>query len=157
MITGRPNWNYFEAAYRMLLSDEGQVLRPYRCPAGFLTIGIGHNLDAQGISERAAAYIFSEDVDLAVAAARRIFGAVQFDEEFSQTRQLAIVNLIFNLGEDGFKKFKRMIAACKAANWKQAVYELKYKAPGELTKYAKELPGRCARVCTLLLEEGYPY
>ncbi len=157
MIITQSPWDHFEAAYRMLLKDEGQVLTPYRCPAGFLTIGIGHNLDAQGISEQAAAFILSEDVDLAVSAARRIFGAIEFDEGFEVWRQLAIVNLIINLGEDGFKKFKRMIAALKARNWAQAVYELKYKSPGELTKYAKELPKRCERVCKLILGEEYPY
>ena len=33
---------------------EGLSLKPYRCPAGKLTIGYGHNLEANGISEEIA-------------------------------------------------------------------------------------------------------
>lgn len=122
-----------------------------------MTVGIGHNLDANGISPEASAFLLNEDVNEACRAARRIFGDVEFDEGFDTMRQLAIVNLIFNLGENGFSKFKRMIAAMKAGDWKQAVYELKYRSPGVLTGYAKELPERCARVCSLILGEDFPY
>ena len=45
-----------------LIRDEGVVLSLYRCPAGFQTIGVGHNLDAKPISERAALVILEDDI-----------------------------------------------------------------------------------------------
>jgi lysozyme len=33
-----------------LIRDEGMILRPYFCPAGFLTVGVGRNLEGNGLS-----------------------------------------------------------------------------------------------------------
>lgn len=37
-----------------LIKHEGLRLKPYRCPAGKLTIGIGRNLEDKGITEKEA-------------------------------------------------------------------------------------------------------
>ena len=38
----------------MLIKNEGLVCQPYHCSAGKLTIGVGRNLEANGISEEEA-------------------------------------------------------------------------------------------------------
>jgi lysozyme len=45
-----------------LYVDEGLRLKPYRDTVGHLTIGIGHNLDAKPISNRAADVILEDDI-----------------------------------------------------------------------------------------------
>lgn len=35
---------------KQLIEDEGLRLKPYLCPAGFLTIGVGRNLEGRGLS-----------------------------------------------------------------------------------------------------------
>ncbi len=36
---------------KQLRADEGERLKPYRCTAGKLTIGVGRNLDDRGITK----------------------------------------------------------------------------------------------------------
>ncbi|MBP5593653.1 MAG: hypothetical protein J6X75_05780, partial [Clostridia bacterium] len=40
---------------------EGLRLKPYRCPAGKLTIGYGRNIEDMGISETEAEMLFDND------------------------------------------------------------------------------------------------
>jgi lysozyme len=39
-----------EKIIQQLIVDEGMVLKPYYCPAGYLTVGIGRNLEGNGLS-----------------------------------------------------------------------------------------------------------
>jgi lysozyme len=41
----------------MLIKNEGLVCQPYHCSAGKLTIGVGRNLEVNGISEDEAMYL----------------------------------------------------------------------------------------------------
>ena len=45
-----------------LTRDEGLRLQPYRDSVGKLTIGVGHNLDANGITYAAAMQILEDDI-----------------------------------------------------------------------------------------------
>lgn len=40
---------------------------PYRCPAGYLTIGWGRNLDGVGLSEDEADYLLKNDINNAIS------------------------------------------------------------------------------------------
>ena len=44
-----------------LVRHEGMRLKPYRCTAGKLTIGIGRNLDDRGISQKEAYVLLEYD------------------------------------------------------------------------------------------------
>jgi GH24 family phage-related lysozyme (muramidase) len=50
--------------------------KAYLCPAGKLTIGYGHNLEARGISRRVAEIIFDEDFEQANAQKPNPFAAL---------------------------------------------------------------------------------
>ena len=45
-----------------LVKHEGFRLKPYRCTAGKLTIGIGRNLDDRGISQKEDYAILERDI-----------------------------------------------------------------------------------------------
>lgn len=45
-----------------LVRHEGLRLKPYRCTAGKLTIGIGRNLDDRGISQKEAYAMLERDI-----------------------------------------------------------------------------------------------
>jgi lysozyme len=51
-----------------------------------------------------------------------IFG---FTEEINEVRQRALVNMIFNLGAQGVKDFKKMCAAIYRGDWEKAAEEAK--------------------------------
>lgn len=62
-ISGCPDGRRFYKRLRdQLIEHEGLKRRPYRCPAGKLTIGIGRNLEANGISEHEALYMLYNDL-----------------------------------------------------------------------------------------------
>ena len=46
----------------MLVRHEGLRLHAYKCSEGFLTLGVGRNLDANGISEDEAMYMLDNDI-----------------------------------------------------------------------------------------------
>lgn len=40
----------FDRVIAQLIEDEGMRLKPYYCPEGFLTVGVGRNLEGNGLS-----------------------------------------------------------------------------------------------------------
>ena len=45
----------------LILKNEGIRLHPYLCPAGYLTIGVGRNLDSIGITRAEAFYLLDNE------------------------------------------------------------------------------------------------
>lgn len=93
--------------------------------------------------------MLDEDLQRCLKSGRLIFGA-QWDA-FPDRRKLGIVNLIFNLGEEGFCKFKETINLMKQERWQEAGERLLN------TKYATQVGSRAHRVVQLLLDESFPY
>lgn len=114
--------SYLDILKKDLIADEGYKRDVYLCPAGKRTVGIGHNLDANPIpadwtfplTDEQIDKIFKADVYVASATARRMFES--FDD-WTENRQAAVVNLIFNMGETTFKKFITTIAALRHGLW----------------------------------------
>jgi lysozyme len=104
-----------ELLLKELERDEGLRLRPYRCPAGRLTIGIGRNLDDKGISRGEAYYLACNDVEECEEDLRELFPVIW--PTFSGDRQRALANMRFNLGPHGFRGFHGMIAAIRSGKW----------------------------------------
>ena len=122
--------------------DEGLRLKPYLCPAGKTTIGIGRNLDDVGITEAEALYLLENDIARAVEACRRLFPTW---DSMTDARQEALANMAFNLGEAGLGKFKQMRAAIEADDWhtaSQAVLS---------SRYAYQVGDRAKRIAAALL------
>lgn len=94
---------------------------PYKCPAGYTTIGIGRNLDAKGISEDEAELMLKNDIAEAIGLCRILFPV--FDQ-LNDVRQEALVNMMFNLGLLGLSKFKKFVAAVNNRNWDVAAQEM---------------------------------
>ena len=127
----------YEAIVMMLVMDEGLVLKPYQDHLGNWTIGVGHLL-SNGITEQTAMYILEEDIQDTLSSLYRVFGDL-FDT-FSERQQLALINMMFNLGQARFEGFKKMIAAIKQDNWREA------SAQCLDSKAARQLPQRYARI-----------
>ncbi len=104
----------------ILIRHESLKLSPYRCSAGKLTIGVGRNLEDKGISFEEADFMLENDIQDSLKALREIF--VDF-ETFSENRQIALVDMIFNLGRAGFEKFTKTIGLIRIGNWKRASLE----------------------------------
>lgn len=119
--------NYLEIAAEHISRAEGVKKRgdrhmPYRDSRGFLTIGRGRNLDAKGISEEEAEFLFQNDLDPAIEDARAL--VANFDDH-SESRKAALVELAFNMGRETLAGFRKMLAAFVAKRYAEAADELK--------------------------------
>lgn len=123
---------------------EGLRLKPYRCTAGKLSIGIGRNLDDVGISEDEANYLLNNDIK---RAEKDLLDTFPWASKISPRRYYVLVEMVFNLGLGRFKQFKNMLIACEKGDWgeasKQALDSL----------WAKQV-GKRAETLTKVLREG---
>ena len=115
---------------------EGVNLFPYRCPAGRLTIGYGHNLE-NGISPTVAALILQEDMHTAQAAVQ---GAWKWWKNLDEVRQFVLVDMCFNMGLAKLCTFKKFLAAIQRGDFTTAAREmLESRWAGQVGHRAREL------------------
>ena len=93
---------------KQIKEHEGLVLKPYKCPVGKLTIGYGHNLEDNGLTQTACEYILIEDIEEAKRNLYAIFTKDFFDS-LSNNQKIALVDMMFNLGLSKFLTFKKFI------------------------------------------------
>jgi lysozyme len=127
-----------EIARRQILSDEGLRLTPYRCTAGKLTIGVGHNLDDLGLTHDQVMGIYRDDLD---RVTRELIKALPWCEGLNGPRQAVLMNMAFQLGLTRLLSFRRALAHMRAGLWSEAAKEMRD------SKWAKEdAPARAARM-----------
>lgn len=114
-----PNLNQVLSA--SLKKHEGVRTKPYKDTMGILTIGVGRNLE-KGLSQAAIQFLLNEDIAEATAGAKKLIPSL---ESYSVNRQAAIIEMVFNLGEEKFATFKRTVAALNEQRWDDAAAELK--------------------------------
>lgn len=151
-------WFLHERGQEMRISEymkqeEGEVKsngvhKPYRCPKGALTIGYGHNLEANGISDGIADLLLEQDLETARNAARRL--VANFDQ-LNDVRQCVIVSMVFQLGVDGFADFRKTRAHIERGSWRLAAMEMSdsdwYR---DLKKFADDGWTRADRECEMM-------
>lgn len=101
--------NFWDSLLRSIAAHEGLELKPYHCPAGALSIGYGHNLDANGISKAVAKFILDSDCGIALSPLM----AFDWYNKLSNVRRLVLLEMCFNLGFSRLMDFKLMIDAVK--------------------------------------------
>jgi lysozyme len=120
-----------------LIRDEGLRLKPYRCTAGALTVGVGRNLDAVGISEVEARVLLSNDIERVWC---EVTQALPWVTGLSDARQRVILNMGFNLGISGLLEFKRTLSAIKEGRYSEAaLFMLESRWAGQVGDRAKRL------------------
>ena len=135
-----------------LVFHEGCVLKPYRCTEGYLTIGVGRNLETNpltkeekkvcgdymhGITKNAAFYLLRNDIDRVIAECAKAF---PFWANLDNERQYALLDMSFQLGYSGVKKFKKMLAAMGVGDFKEAAEQCLD------SRYAQQTPNRAKRI-----------
>ena len=126
--------NENELIQRFVL-HEGCVLTPYKCPAGFLTIGVGRNLEAcpfspdekkavgdwrHGITKNAAFFLLRNDIARVKKECQK---NIPFFMTLDDERQYTLLDMAFNMGIKGLLKFKRMLSALGNGEYERAAAE----------------------------------
>jgi lysozyme len=109
---------------QQLIQHEGIRLKPYRCSADKLTIGIGRNLEAKGITLDEAHFLLECDIQECVLDL--VMGEGLFPDFYDLPEELqrVLVDMRFNLGSAGFRSFSRMIEAVKCRDWQAMKREM---------------------------------
>lgn len=139
-----------EKAEELIKKHEGLKLEPYRCTAGALTIGYGHNLDSNGITEEVAQILLEDDILNAIKDLTSVFGQTVFDKMHPDIKAV-MVDMIFNLGKTRFSKFANMIDAVKREDWPRVAREMRSSMwyvqvknrAEELIKIVEEVNDKC--------------
>ena len=134
-----------ERIKEQLVRHEGLRLKPYRCTAGKLTIGIGRNLNDRGIS-KTEAYVLLEN-DIQKCEQQLLDEIPEIYDALDEVRKSVLLNMCFNLGIGGLLGFNNTLALIAAGDWERA-------ANGMLaSKWAKQV-GRRAIELSELMRKG---
>jgi lysozyme len=128
-----------------LTRDEALRLKPYRCTAGKLTIGIGRNLDDRGISVTEAEFLCRNDVADVMADLDR---ELPWWRTLDEVRQRVIANMAFNLGIKGLLGFKNTLELVRCGKYLDAAQHMMS------SKWAKQVGPRALRLSTLMRDGG---
>jgi lysozyme len=126
----------------LLMRHEGYRSTCYRDSRGFLTIGIGFNLDdlsaeetcqALGLNYSGLRAGYAITLLQAQAVANRKISAcltaAQFQfpnwDDIPENAQAVVIDMLFNLGATKFSEFKLMIAALRSSDYPEAAAQMR--------------------------------
>mgnify|MGYP003625983006 FL=1 len=127
--------NFDEDVLQVLIKHEGMSAFPYKCSENKLTIGIGRNLESNGISEDEMMYMARNDVKRIKEELNKNFGAWRAMP--SDARKVCIW-MSFQMGITGFMGFRRTRALMEMGLWLEASEEILD------SKFYLQTPSRCA-------------
>lgn len=130
-----------------LTKHEGRETYPYPDPVkgmDAITIGVGHNLSANGLPDFIIDLLLCHDIKVAREELDRIHPQWR---GYTQTRRDALTELMFIMGAGTLSTFKKMWACIDQEDWSGAAIELLD------SRFAQQV-GRRAHVIADLLEDG---
>ena len=126
---------------KLLKREEGFSSIPYKDTRGYWTIGYGHRCspNTAPMTKTDATDILMRDIRHAEEAVYGIIGEHHPDEVV-----LVVTAMIFQMGEDGVRDFKRMIHHIRAHNYEAAAVCMLH------SDWAKQTPARCRRMAAIM-------
>jgi len=127
------NQIFHDKVVEMLKRHEGLRTFPYNCSQGFLTLGIGRNLDANGISEEEAHYLLYNDINKVQKELTKNWGVWR---TFPERARMVCIDMAFQMGITGFMSFRETRKLMELGKWLEASEELLR------SRYAVQTPNR---------------
>lgn len=125
---------------------EGLRLFPYKCPAGKLTIGYGHNIEDNGITEEIAVKLLDADLQIAEREVRTKFPTYY---KLNEARQFVLVDMCFNMGIAKLLTFKKMLSALAKGEYPTAAREM------QDSKWYRQVGNRGKVLCEIMKSGEY--
>lgn len=120
-----------------LIDHEGLELKPYRCTAEKLTIGVGRNIEDRGITEDEARYLLKNDIKI---VEDELLERKPLVAGLDSVRQRVLVDMGFNVGLPILMKFQNMWAAIEEEDWDEASAQMMD------SRWAKQVGRRAERL-----------
>jgi lysozyme len=105
----------------LLIKHEGIKGKVYYDTEGIATIGVGRNLEDVGVSVDEALLMLDNDIKRVLYDCWHEF---RWFADLDEDRQNVVASMVFNLGLEGFKKFKKMIAAIEKDDFTEAACQM---------------------------------
>jgi len=110
---------------------EGRRKKPYKCPAGANTIGVGWNMDANPLPKTIADYLkkhgeITDDminILLNISVSNAIKDCLDLFptwDNISLNRKMALIDFVFNIGKHRTGHFVNTVAAINTGRWEDA-------------------------------------
>lgn len=109
-----------ESLRKMLIRHEGFKSKPYTDSRGIPTLGVGRNLSC-GLSDDEIMLMLNNDINRTTAFLAETYC---WFESLNAPRQMALIDMAFNLGCKGFSGFKNMIKYIERQEWDRASNEI---------------------------------
>ena len=130
-----------EELKKELIRDEGLKLKAYRDHLGVWTLAVGHNIEDNPISERAAMVILDDDISTVESGLDR---NLSWWRNLSEVRQRVMANMAFQLGITRLIGFRKALEAIREERWDDAESELLQ------SRWAMQTPDRARRMASLM-------
>ena len=127
-----------------LILHEGLELKSYTCSAGYITLGVGRNVEELGITEDEARYLLDNDI---LRVTKELDNAMPWWRDMSEVRQRIVVDMVFNLGMSRFLNFKNAINAMQEEDWDEAAAQMLD------SKWADQVGQRSHRLAKAMIED----
>lgn len=125
----------------MLVEHEGLRLKPYRCTAGKLTIGVGRNLDDRGITPDEALYLLRNDIR---DSRKELSASFPWFDNLDEVRQSVLIDMNVNLGLSRLKGFRNTLALIGVGKYEAAAVEMLD------SKWAEQVGRRAQRLSRMM-------
>ncbi len=125
----------------------GKRIVPGYSVIGHPTIGVGRCMDLNGLSGIEIDYLLSNDIDSTIDYCNSYF----WFKKLSETRQLAMANMMFQLGPQKFSGFQKFISCMSIEDWKGA-----HDAGLDSVWAKQQTPDRATRLMTTILYDVVP-
>ncbi len=135
-----------------LRRDEGVRYDPYLDTMNFLTVGVGHNIQAKAIPLDWEYPLTDDQVDQLLAEdLQDVFNnldrTLPWWRKLSYVRQRVLANMCFNMGLHGLLTFKNTLANMQCGNYFAAAEGMRK------SKWARQVKGRATRLAAMM-EQG---
>ena len=131
----------FKALIERIAVNEGFRSKPYQCTSGVWTFGHGFTY----INEDESLYVLGKRIP---ARHLKLLADLDWYKDMPPEVQGVIIEMCYQMGFSGFKKFKRAIANMQDKNWKGASDEMLD------SRWAKQTPNRARRLSDIVREHG---
>ncbi len=130
-----------------LIRQEAFKQFPCKDTNGNLTVAIGRNLDAVGVSFDEALLMCKNDIDRAEKA---IINSINLYDSLNEPRKCVLINMTFNMGINDVLKFKKMLNFLNVQDYINAAQEMLN------SKWAKEVGQRAITLSNMMESGEFP-
>ena len=132
-----------EQLKKELIRDEGFRSKPYKCTAGKLTIGVGRNIEDNGITEDEAMYLLENDI---ASCIKQLTAKLPWYASKPDAVQRVLTNMCFNLGISKLMSFKKTLSLIELGKYKEASVQMLN------SLWARQVGERAIRLSNILKE-----